>query len=102
MPGECSGGGNSRAVVTLSVGERPFMRVTRPLLELYASKLGAALHAVLSLLHICLLFIQATPPAACSLARDASDRLQPLVATAQSLLQRLSPTPPTSSRTSAS
>ena len=49
MVSACSA--EARAVVTLSVGERPFMRVSRPLFELFATKLGAALHIVDSLEH---------------------------------------------------
>ena len=45
------GAGSSRAVVTLSIGERPFTRITRPLLELFAAKVGASLHVVDSVTH---------------------------------------------------
>lgn len=44
----------TRAVVTLSIGTRPFIQITRPLMEVYASKVGADLHVVDSLDHISL------------------------------------------------
>ena len=41
----------THAIVTLSIGARPFVPVTRPLLELYAAKTNATLHIVESLEH---------------------------------------------------
>ena len=37
--------------MTLSIGERPFTRITGPLLELFAAKVGASLHVVDSVTH---------------------------------------------------
>ena len=44
QPGSSCAGG--RAVVTLSLGSRPFVQMTRPLMEAYATKLGASFHFV--------------------------------------------------------
>lgn len=40
--------GSSRAVVTLSLGARPFVQHTRPFMEAYAARIGAAFHFVSS------------------------------------------------------
>jgi hypothetical protein len=40
-----------RAIVVLSVGSRPFLEITRPLMELYAERVGASLHVVTSDAH---------------------------------------------------
>lgn len=44
----------SRAVITMSIGARPFVQITRPLMEAYAAKVGADLHVVDSLEHVAL------------------------------------------------
>ena len=44
----------SRAVITMSIGTRPFIQITRPLMEAYASKVGADMHVVDSLDHVSL------------------------------------------------
>ena len=44
----------SRAVITMSIGARPFVQITRPLMEAYAAKVGADLHVVDSLDHVSL------------------------------------------------
>jgi len=44
----------SRAVITMSIGTRPFVQITRPLMEAYAAKVGADLHVVDSLEHVAL------------------------------------------------
>ena len=44
----------SRAVITMSIGARPFVQITRPLMEAYAAKVGAVLHVVDSLEHVAL------------------------------------------------
>ena len=36
----------SNAVVTLSLGSRPFVQITRPLMSAYAARIGAAFHIV--------------------------------------------------------
>ena len=41
----------SRAIVVLSVGSRPFVGITRPLLDAYARRVSAALHIVSSAEH---------------------------------------------------
>lgn len=46
---DCGRGRN--AVLTLSIGVRPFVVVTRPLLELYAMKVDADLHVIESMDH---------------------------------------------------
>jgi hypothetical protein len=40
-----------RAIVVLSVGSRPFLEITRPLMELYAERVSATLHIVTSDAH---------------------------------------------------
>ena len=45
----CNGASHSRAVVSLSLGTRPFVQQTRPLMEAYAARVGAAFHFVRSL-----------------------------------------------------
>ena len=44
----------SRAIITMSIGARPFVQITRPLMEAYAAKVGADLHVVDSLEHVAL------------------------------------------------
>ena len=45
QPRSCRRQGD-RAVVTLSIGTRPFVQITRPLMAAYADKVGAALSLV--------------------------------------------------------
>lgn len=44
----------SRAVITMSIGARPFVQITRPLMEVYAAKVGADFHVVDSQEHVAL------------------------------------------------
>ena len=45
---------DARALVTISLGKRPFAQFTQPLMELYAARIGAALHVVSELSHAAL------------------------------------------------
>ena len=69
MASTCTADAAPRAVVTLSLGNRPFVQHTRPLMAAYAERIGADFHCVASREHVALRTVAAVTGDAASTSR---------------------------------